>query len=181
MACMAALILLPYAARLGCLAAASLLSASWLYAARNLLTGAPRLAAALPCVILHCAAPWLLFHRVPPRGTPSPSEPSPEIITIGLAEFALVWLSNFKVRCCGKSCVSLHLAVARLQAHMQCACAYAFWPVQQAPTSSDHAQIVCLPANTCRSWLGCATEGPWYDPGAGCSSRPSCWLPSAPH
>lgn len=88
---------LPYTVRLAGLVPVLLLGAVWLSAWRGLRPGAPRLAAAAPVLALHSAAPWLLFRRVPPHGPAGPGEPDPDIVTLVLLEFALVWLANFKV------------------------------------------------------------------------------------
>lgn len=94
---MEAILELPYATRLAGLAPALLLAAFWLSGCRGLRPGMPRAAAAAPVVLLHCAAPWLLFRRVPPHGPAGPGEPHPDILALVLLEFASVWLTNFKV------------------------------------------------------------------------------------
>ena len=85
-----------YCERLASLLAGCLLCASWLFSVHvRSRPGLSRLAAALPVVAFNCGAP-LLFRRVASSAGAGTAEDS-EIVTIVLVEFALTWLSNFKV------------------------------------------------------------------------------------
>ncbi|PRW60188.1 putative long-chain-alcohol O-fatty-acyltransferase 5 [Chlorella sorokiniana] len=81
-----------YPARLLALAAGALLTAAWVFAARRLAPGLPRLAAALPVLAFNCAAP-LLFRRLDATDRSKPNE----MISVGMIEFAFVWLCCYKV------------------------------------------------------------------------------------